>query len=194
MVLSIFRPDPTKAPTKCPSLAPTRLPTVSPTSCSDSPCPISCPDYYLEYWDVGDCRYYCVDEPENGECSIGGSGCTSSCYSCSDSPCPTSCPEGYEPSEGFVLDDCTVYCLTKPFGGQCKPGGSGCTSSCVLISKSGDGGGTSSSLSTGGLVGVVLGGGVFLIVAVMGVVYFTHRMKSKPPLNKLENEMRGGKD
>lgn len=161
-------------------------------SCSDSPCPTSCPDTFLYDWNVGSCTFYCMEEPQNGECSVGGSGCTSSCFNCVDSPCPTSCPEGYSPSNQFTRNDCTVYCQTKPSGDQCYPGGSGCVSSCVPSSSSSDSKnneGNSQSLPKSTIVGIGVGGGIFLILSIIGVLFVIQRIRKNIPMNSRENEL-----
>lgn len=56
--------------------------TTNPFSCSDSPCPTSCPALHgpSESWtSMTGCTVYCKDQPVNGQCASGGSGCTSSC-------------------------------------------------------------------------------------------------------------------
>ncbi len=61
-------------PTKSPASAPTT------NDCSSSACPTSCPPGYGgNSWVSNGCTVYCTDQPTNGQCLSGGSGCTSSC-------------------------------------------------------------------------------------------------------------------
>jgi outer membrane protein assembly factor BamB len=78
----------TFAPTSVPSGEPTRVvpefttgPTTLESHCDDSPCPTSCAIDGATYWTHGgyDCKVYCIDQPVNGQCKPGGSGCDSSC-------------------------------------------------------------------------------------------------------------------
>ena len=53
--------------------------------------------------------------------------------SCGSFECPTSCPAGYVGDYWQVSGiDCNFYCEDQPTYSQCAPGGSGCSSTCVL--------------------------------------------------------------
>ena len=112
------------------------MPTAVPTYC-DSPCPTSCEQghYPGTAWTDDDtgCTVYCLNQPVNGQCLAGGSGCQSSCLEDCDSPCPTSCEYGFVEGAVWGNDDtgCIVFCLEEPSDGQCLAGGSGCESSCL---------------------------------------------------------------
>ena len=92
---------------------------------------------------------------------------------CSDSPCPTNCPNGY--TKGYTLNGCTVYCENTPINGQCLPGGSGCDSSCRDI-------------SIGAIIGIVVGGVVFIALICVGTWYCTC-YKRQPLHAREENEL-----
>jgi hypothetical protein len=161
--------NPTTIPSFGPSNTPTSGPTATPTAfCDATPCPTSCLHGYTptDNWFINGCWVYCTTEPVGNQCDPGGSGCTSSCNSaptvaptaptpapttvCQGSPCPTSCPAGYT-GDSFTSDGCTVFCDSPPTEGQCRAGGSGCTSSCRL--------------GPGPIVGIALAAGALIIVA-----------------------------
>jgi hypothetical protein len=48
-----------------------------------SSCPTHCSNGYTESWTLNGCTVYCKDQPTNGQCLPGGSGCSSSCRSIS---------------------------------------------------------------------------------------------------------------
>lgn len=74
---------PTFSPTRMPnSHAPTRLPTTSSERC-DSACPTDCPNGYTTAYTMNGCTVYCENKPTNGQCMVGGTGCSSSCRSIS---------------------------------------------------------------------------------------------------------------
>lgn len=92
---------------------------------------------------------------------------------CSDTPCPTHCANGYTSS--YTNSGCTVYCKDMPVGGQCLPGGSGCDSSCRDI-------------SIGAIIGIAVGGFVFLGLVIGAIVYFTC-CRGRTPMTQRENEV-----
>jgi hypothetical protein len=49
----------------------------------DSPCPTHCENGYTKGYTMGGCTVYCKDQPTNGQCLPGGTGCSSSCRSIS---------------------------------------------------------------------------------------------------------------
>jgi photosystem II stability/assembly factor-like uncharacterized protein len=78
----IFFPDNyTFTPSPVPSFKPTLAPTQE--YCDQSACPTTCPNGYhaLSKWSVEglDCQVNCANEPSDGTCLPGGSGCKSSC-------------------------------------------------------------------------------------------------------------------
>eukprot|EP01040_Poterioochromonas_malhamensis_P006612 gene6610-7120_t len=88
-LMPTFKPSfmPSFKPTFKPSHSPTitKSPTNTPTTedvssdCSSN-CPTSCPaGYGGTAWTLQGCIVYCTDQPTNGQCAPGGSGCTSSC-------------------------------------------------------------------------------------------------------------------
>jgi hypothetical protein len=92
---------------------------------------------------------------------------------CPPSPCPTDCPNGYTTSYSNG-NGCTVYCKSMPEDGQCLPNGSGCTSSCR-------------SISIGAIVGIVVGGIAFIVLASVGGYCYWQR--TRKPMTQRENEM-----
>lgn len=106
---------------------------------------------------------------------------------CEGTPCPTSCPNGYTPSEQWENDGCVVYCMDRPTNGQCLPGGSGCTSSCV--SSQSNTSSDESEMSTTAIVATVIGGGAFIIIASLVIFLVIRRLSSNIPLKDRENEL-----
>ena len=136
---------------------------------------------------------YCTEQPVDGQCQVGGSGCTSSCESCEDlsagSPCSVSCPNGFVPGTEWFHSGCPVYCMEQPVNGQCAPGGSGCTSSCVAATSSSSS--SSASLSTGAVAGVAVAAVVVFVAAVLAAMWFfsVGIFAAKAPMAAQESEL-----
>ena len=157
-----------------------------------SPCPLSCPYGYAPgtAWTSSGCTVYCEQRPTNGQCDVGGSGCTSSCYSAPSSPtaqptatsctspCPLTCPNGYASGGAWTLDGCTVYCDQQPVNGECATGGTGCTSSCNPASTNSNGIGLSNTELIGGLAGVGA------VVVVLLLYFYKTKCRSKSDVEK----------
>eukprot|EP01040_Poterioochromonas_malhamensis_P016291 gene16291-18457_t len=90
------------------------------------------------------------------------------------SNCPTSCPAGYGGTY-WALQGCIVYCTDQPTNGQCAPGGSGCTSSCQLLTEV--------------IAAIVVGGVAVLSLTVFMILwkYGYCCKKSEPLSSQVEN-------
>jgi hypothetical protein len=85
-----------------------------------SPCPTSCAYGFSKgtAWTLNGCTVYCQDQPMNGQCAVGGSGCTSSC-----APAPTLASSWMK--ETYFTDSlCTQYAGETGWGlNSCYPSG-----------------------------------------------------------------------
>ena len=176
---------------------PTTPPTAISTISCESPCPTTCPAGYgpsSVYTQAG-CDVFCTDKPMNGQCQVGGSGCSSSCEPCQElTPCPTSCPYGYVPGTEWISSDpdfanCPIYCMEEPANGQCQLGGSGCTSSCYPAPAKTSS--SSSKLSSGAIAGIAVAILVILVGVLVAAQFFLGfgYFAQKPALAKQEREM-----